>query len=120
MSGPEDHTGTFDASRECFEEALGWLEGPDVAALSHAELEDQLDCRGRELLRRMFQDHLGLRAATEDRLDAVLDAETVAHGAVETGHRRGLATIFGEVDVERVAYRHRGHLNLYPADALLN
>ncbi|EQD53075.1 hypothetical protein B1A_12505, partial [mine drainage metagenome] len=42
------------------------------------------------------------------------------HGAVETGHRRPLATIFGTVDVERLAYRHRGHPNLHPADALLN
>lgn len=91
MSGPEDHAGGFEASRECFAEALSWLAACDVAALSRAELEDQLDCRGRELLRRMFQDHLGLRAATEHRLDAVLDAEAVAHAAVETGHRRLLS-----------------------------
>jgi len=54
----ETDNDNFAASRECFTEALGWLEGPDAAALSHAELEDQLDARGRELLRRMFQDHL--------------------------------------------------------------
>ena len=118
MSGPE--AGVFDASRECFEEALGWLEGNDAAALTHGELEDQLDCRGRELLRRMCQDHLTGRAATERRLEVVRDAEAVTHRAVETGHRRPLATIFGEVDVERLAYRHRGHPNLYPADAVLN
>lgn len=120
MSGPQTRADAFDASRECFEEALGWLEATEAAALSHAELEDQLDCRGRELLRRMFQDHLALRAATEHRLDAVLDAETVTHGAVETGHQRPMATIFGQVGVERLAYRHRGHPNLYPADAVLN
>src|SRR5680860_966857 len=118
MSGPE--AGVFDASRECFEDALGWLEGNDAAALTHAELEDQLDCRGRELLRRMCQDHLTLRAATERRLEVVRDAEAVTHRCVETGHRRPLATIFGQVDVERLAYRHRGHPNLYPADAVLN
>ncbi len=33
---------TFDHSRECFGETLGWLEGPDAAALSHAELEASL------------------------------------------------------------------------------
>ena len=118
MSGPE--AGVFDASRECFEEALGWLGGNDAAALTHAELEDQLDRRGRELLRRMCQDHLTGRAATERRLDVVADAEAVTHRCVETGHRRPLATIFGQVDVERLAYRHRGHPNLYPADAVLN
>lgn len=120
MDTPRAEKEIFGQSRECFGEMLGWLEGPDAAALSHAELEDQLDCRGRELLRRMLQDHLSLRAVTESRLDAVLDAEAVTHGAVESGHRRPLATVFGEVDVTRLAYRRRGHPNLYPADAALN
>ena len=120
MMGATERAGAFGASRECFEEALGWLAGLDASGLTHAELEDELDCRGRELLRRMCQDHLSVRAATEDRLDAVRDAAGVAHGAVEAGHRRPLGTIFGEVGVERLAYRHRGHPNLYPADAVLN
>jgi len=110
----------FDSSRECFEEALGWLKGTGASALTHGEIEDQLDWRGRELLRRMYQDHLTLRSVTEHRLEAVLDTETVTHGAVEAGHRRPLATIFGDVEVRRLAYRHREHQNLYPADAVLN
>ncbi|HEY5986122.1 MAG TPA: ISKra4 family transposase, partial [Streptosporangiaceae bacterium] len=36
------------------------------------------------------------------------------------GHDRGLATVFGEVTVARIAYRARGRANLYPADAALN
>ena len=120
MTGPANGAGVFDAARECFEDTLGWLESNDAAVLTHAELEDELDSRGRELLRRMVQDHFSLRAASERRLDSVCDADTVAHGAVEAGHRRPLATIFGQVDVERLAYRHRGHPNLYPADAVLN
>jgi hypothetical protein len=36
------------------------------------------------------------------------------------GRERGLATIFGEVVVDRVAYRERGHADLHPADAVLN
>jgi hypothetical protein len=115
--GPVD---SFAASRSCAEEMLGWLEGPDAAGLVHAELEEHLDARGRELLRRMLQDHLSLRAANEVRLEAVVDSDGVAHGSVEAGHRRALATIFGEVEVERLAYRHRGHPNLCPADGALN
>ena len=110
----------FGASRQCAEEMVGWLEGPEAAALAHAELEDQLDVRGRQLLRTMLQDHLSLRAVNEVRMQSVVDSDGVAHGAVETGHRRPLATIFGTVDVQRLAYRHRGHPNLHPADALLN
>ncbi len=39
---------------------------------------------------------------------------------MEAGHERSLLTVFGEVRVRRVAYRERGHCNLYPADATLN
>jgi hypothetical protein len=117
---PTTDNDNFGASRECFTEALGWLEGPDAAALSHAELEDQLDARGRELLRRMFADHLSLRAITERRLAEVRDAQARAYGAVEAGHHRPLATVFGEVEVRRLAYRRRGQPNLYPADGALN
>jgi hypothetical protein len=120
MSRSLPEADAFDSSRECFEDALGWLKGIEASALTHGEIEDQLDCRGRELLRRMYQDHLTLRSVTETRLEAVLDTEAVTHGTVESGHQRPLATIFGDVEVRRLAYRHRAHQNLYLADAVLN
>ncbi len=120
MSAPGEATDRFSSSRACVEDVIGWLEGSDACALAHAELEEQLDARGRELLRRMLQDHLSLRAQREVRLDSVVDSDGVAQKAVEAGHRRPLASIFGPVDVERLAYRHRGHPNLSPADAVLN
>jgi len=61
-----------------------------------------------------------LRADHEERLGDVADAQGVALGAVEAGHDRVLATVFGEVSVRRLAYRHRGAENLYPADAAFN
>ena len=42
------------------------------------------------------------------------------HLAVEANHTRPLATVFGEVQVRRIAYRKRGCPNLYPTDAALN
>lgn len=121
MTGAAGQLARFGAdSRACFEELLGWLAGDQVTDLTHAELEDELGCRGRELLQRMLQDHLRLRAAEEPRLAGVSDDAGVAHAAVETGHRRTLASVFGPVQVERCAYRHRGHHNLHPADAALN
>ena len=44
----------FTGSRACFEELIGWLEGTEADWLTHAQLEEQLDRRGRELLRRMY------------------------------------------------------------------
>ena len=73
----------FDGSRQCFEAIVGWLDGGGAAVLTHGEVEDQLDRRGRELLCRMFQEHLDGRAVREERAGAVVDADGVAHGAVE-------------------------------------
>jgi hypothetical protein len=110
----------FASARESFEDLVVWLESSEAASLTHAEMEDELDGRGRELLRQMLQGQLDLRALRERRADEVVCVEGVAHRAVEPGHRRKLATIFGPVEVERLAYRHRGHANCYPVDAQLN
>jgi len=112
--------GWFVGSRERFDALVGFLEGEESGRLEHAELEARLDRDGRELLRQLLQDHLDLRASRERRLDGVVDAEGVARGWVEAGHWRPLASVFGEVRVERLAYRSRGQGNLYPADAALN
>ncbi len=93
--------------------------GAEAASASHGELEEDLDRRGRELLRRLLQDHLDLRARREERTE-VVDHDGVGHASVEAGHTRRLATVFGMVSVERLAYRHRGSANLHPADAPLN
>ncbi|MGB8379902.1 MAG: ISKra4 family transposase [Dermatophilaceae bacterium] len=112
--------GTFDQARAGFEELLGWLQGTGAASLSHGELEEQLERRGRDLLRQLLQGQLDLRTMREQRSDEVSDAAGIRHGAVETGHTRPLTSIFGAVSVTRLAYRCRGHANLYPADAVLN
>lgn len=122
MSGyaPQRRGVEFAQSRACFAELEGWLSGGEAAALSHAELEEQLDAAGRELLRRLHQDHLDLRAARERRRERVAGADGIARTRVEAGHRRRLASVFGEVTVTRMAYRAPGAANLHPADAGLN
>lgn len=110
----------FAGSRGCFDAVVSWLDGAEAGELEHAELEDRLEVAGRDLLRRLLQDHLDLRAQREARLEEVVDVDGVRHGTVEDGHIRRLGTVFGQVAVPRRAYRHRGHHNLYPADAALN
>jgi len=110
----------FSTSQEQFETVLAWLQDEQAAGLSHAALEDRLQVDARELFRQLLQDHLDLRAHNEIRLTEVLDAEQVAHNSAEPGHARPLATVFGQVQVTRIAYRRRGQANLYPADAVLN
>jgi len=110
----------FTASWERFGSVLAFLSGAESAVLTHAELEQHLDVDARVVFRQALQDHLDLRAAREERLEEVIDADAVARTSVEDGHERGLATVFGEVTVARLAYRARGYANLHPADAVLN
>jgi hypothetical protein len=110
----------FTRSRARFEELIGFLDGAGAAKLDHGELERCLDAAGRELLRLLFQDHLDLRAQQEERMAEVVGSDGVARHYAEPGHARPLATIFGEVSVNRLAYRHKGEANLHPADGALN
>jgi hypothetical protein len=104
----------FGASREQFDSLVCFLDGTDAAGLSHAELEERVDRDGRELLRRLLDDHLALRALREQRLENVVGDEGVVRGRVESGHTRALETVFGVVSVERLAYRAPGVANLHP------
>src|SRR6266542_3666807 len=122
LEGPD----AFGASRAAFDELLATLGSAKAAGWTHDQLEEQLETDGRELLRRLYQDHLDLRALREQhavatgRIGPSTDARGIAHRKVEPGHLRHLATVFGTVRVTRCAWRAEGARNLYPADAALN
>ncbi|MGH3948133.1 MAG: ISKra4 family transposase [Pseudonocardiaceae bacterium] len=104
-----------------FEQVVAELADPGCGELTHAQLEDQLTERSRELMRSLFQDHLDLRACREQRRpEGVAGTDGVGRVRAEKGHQRDLATVFGTVTVTRIAYRAPGVANLYPADAVLN
>ena len=112
--------GTFSRADAIYGSLVGFLSGEEAGALTHDELETRLATCGRDLLRRLFQDHLDLRAWRERRAGAVIDAAGVAHEAIERDHHRGLQTIVGAVSVTRLAYRAKGAENLHLQDASLN
>jgi hypothetical protein len=110
----------FAQARECYGELEDWLAGEDAAGLQHAELEEQLDARGRELLRRLFQGRLDLLAAREVRRHDVTGEDGAARPRADKGRTRPLATKFGQVTVSRIAYRAPGRPNVHLLDAALN
>ena len=112
--------GAFAQSRECYAELEEWLASEDAAGLQHGELEEQLDVRGRELLRRLFQDRLDLMAAREERRHDVTGEDGVARTRAEKGRTRPLVTKFGQVGVSRIAYRAPGRPNVHLLDQVLN
>src|SRR3954453_10880339 len=92
----------FTGAREHFAETEEWLAG-EAAGLLHAELEEQLEVRGRELVRRLFQGHLDLLAAREARRDDVAGEDGVVRRRAERGRTRPLGTRYGQGRVSRVA-----------------
>ena len=112
--------GAFAESRECFRELEDWLASEEAAGLQHGELEEQLEVRGRELLRRLFQDRLDLTAAREERRHDVTGQDGVVRTRAERGRTRPLVTRFGQVTVSRIAYRSPGRSNVHLLDAALN
>jgi hypothetical protein len=112
--------GAFAESQECFRGIIDWAASEDAAGLQHADLEEQLGGRGRELLRRLFQDRLELTAAREERRHDVTGKDGVVRTRAERGRARPLKTVFGQVAVSRIAYRSPGRPNVHPADAALN
>ena len=108
--------GAFAQSRKCFAELEEWLASEEAAGLQHGELEEQLDVRGRELLRRLFQDRLDLTAAREERRhDVSRGGRRCRARARKKDRTRPLVTKFGQVTVSRIAYRVAGQAERAPA-----
>src|SRR5487761_1584505 len=110
----------FRASAQRYSSLVEFLGGEVAAALTHAELEERLRTDGFELLRQLLQDHLDVRSSGEERLETVNGADGIRRGNAEADHDRPLVTVFGEVRVRRLSYRHKGAANLHPADRALN
>ena len=60
MSGYADEAAAgFERSRAVFDAVVAELADPECAQVTHAELEERLTERSRELMRQLFQDHVG-------------------------------------------------------------
>jgi hypothetical protein len=80
---------SFAASRAKLEEIVVKLEGPDFRDATHSALESWLEVEGRDLIRRLMQDHLALRAAREPKRPAVLSASKVPRARRQSRVRSG-------------------------------
>jgi len=115
---PAEKTEPFAASRELFSAMESYLMSKDARNLTHSELERELEKRGLELMRSLLQAHLDVRGPGEA-VGPVEGSDGVVREQ-ERLHERGLETIFGEVQVQRLGYGAEGVDSLHPLDADLN
>lgn len=94
------------------------LQTPEVRRMRLSSLESLLEVRGREILRTMLEEHIELRGPGD-----IGDAVTGSDGLTRT-HRRErkviVATIFGEVPIDRLIYSKPATTSLAPKEAMLN
>ena len=108
----------FAEAGEEFRQIERYLKSEEACSLSHSDLERELEKRGRELMRKLYQAHLDVRGPGEA-AGPVKGSDGVVREQ-ERVHERGLETVFGEVTVQRTGYGAEGVDSLHPLDADLN
>jgi hypothetical protein len=114
---PTPATHFADAER-AFAALETFLDSAEADAMKHSDLERALEAQGRELMRKLLQAHLDARASARP-VEPVRDTAGVTRAAGPV-HTRALETIFGTVEVRRVAYNAEGEPSLHPLDGELN
>ena len=110
----------FFSAQEQLEQLIQQLQSEHYITSEHGDVEEYIRNDGQELLRRLLQGWLDLKAANEkhkDSINAVI-GKTLNH--VRSGTTRTLASLFGEVTVTRKSYSQRNQASLFPIDAELN
>lgn len=103
-----------DSAREYFFELERKLMSEKTRSQSIGDVEEELYTGIMELGRRLIQEHLDARG-DGDVGEAIVreDGKRLSHKRSGTRH---LETLFGEVEVERVGYRHHGESSIFPKD----
>ena len=108
----------YEQSRQEFEKVVRHLDSEEARLKTHSELERELEKMGRELMRKLLQEHLESRSPGQC-AQTVKGSDEVKRPRVRLQERK-LETIFGTVSVERAGYGQEGSQSLHPLDAELN
>jgi hypothetical protein len=108
----------FNAAERKFFELTQRLASSETIGMRHSELENIITLEGRELLRRLLEEHIELRGLG-DVGKSILGSDGVkrTHKRIR---KRLLISVFGEISVERMGYGSPGEQSLFPKDASLN
>jgi hypothetical protein len=108
----------FTEPRQKFESLITYLGSEEACSMTHSDLERELQTKGMDLLRSLYQAHLDTRGPGEAN-GPVSGADGIDRTRVRV-QGRGLETVFGTVTVNRAGYGADGSQSLHPLDAELN
>ena len=110
---------SYDQARQEFEHIVDYLDAKETSAMTHSELERELEKKGRELMRKLLQEHLDNRSPGRCDDPPVQGADGVVRSRVRL-QQRELETVFGTVSIQRAGYGQQGVKSQHPLDAELN
>ncbi|NBO39812.1 ISKra4 family transposase [bacterium] len=116
----QEEFSAFSASREHLDGIIHSLLSPKLAAQEHSDVEHFIQKEGTELLRKLLQGYLDVRASTEIREQVVTSPEGKVLNHVRANTRRNMTTLFGDVNVTRIGYSQRHSSSVFPLDQALN
>src|SRR5664279_5558988 len=98
---------------------LGGRAAAGTASLGQAE--EELRTSGRDLMRATLQAVVDAASAAQERVPGGVDGpDGVRRTRVEDDHTRTVATVFGRITVDRLAYRAPHVCNVHPLDGVLD
>jgi hypothetical protein len=93
----------------------------EAGTVSLGQAEEELRISGRDLMRATLQAVVDAACAAQERVPGGVEGpDGVRRTRVEDGHARTVATVFGRIRVERLAYRAPRASNVHPLDKVLD
>lgn len=108
----------FTTSTEKYLELTNYLQSATTFSMTHSDLEQILSHEGRELMRRLLEEHFGFRG-DGDKWKSIIGSDGIERSYKQLRPRK-LMTVFGKITIKRMGYSRPGENSLFPLDAVLN
>ena len=112
------HDHATDQGREYYDGIVNFLGYTENHSMKLSDLEQELEKRGRELMRILLQEHLDKLSPSRCET-SVYGSDGIERPSVRPQGRK-IETVFGTVSTSRAGYGNEGVASLHPLDAQLN
>ena len=113
-----EHDHGTDQGRKYYDGIVNSLDSEESHSMKLSDLEQELERKGRDLMRILLQEHLDKLSPSRCE-QAVCGSDGIDRPNVRP-HDRKIETVFGTVSTSRAGYGNEGVASLHPLDAQLN
>lgn len=108
----------FHFAKESFFQLTQHLTSGQTIYMKHSSIENIITVDGRELQRRLFEEHINLRDIGN--IGEYIIGSDCVKRTHKREHERTIICIFGKITIKRLGYGAKGCKSLFPKDAILN